>query len=93
MIKRWARVNLYKSKKPFNIYDIDVDKILISKKEPLSKKNPFKYFLGYNDDEVIRPLCIKLPQMIGHFDSFKVQSTRLFKVQSTRLKYEEKLTF
>ena len=28
-------------------------------------KNSFKYFHGYNDD-VIRPLCIKLPQMIGY---------------------------
>ena len=31
-----------------------------------------KYFIGYNDGYVIRPLCIMLPQMIGyvkHFDS------------------------
>ena len=28
----------YKNKKPFNIYDIDVNKILISKKEPYGKK-------------------------------------------------------
>ena len=25
-----------------------------------------KYFIGYSDDDVIRPLCIKLPQMIGY---------------------------
>ena len=30
--------NFYKNKKLFNIYDIDVDKILISKKEPYGKK-------------------------------------------------------
>ena len=40
------------------------------------KKSSFKYFLGYNDD-VIRHLCIKLPQMIGYvkyFDSNKARS-------------------
>ena len=26
-------------------------------------KNSLKYFTGYNDDNIIRPLCIKLPQM------------------------------
>ena len=56
----------YKNKKLFNRYDIEVDKILISKKEPYGKKSSFKYFLGYNDDDdLIRALCIKFPQMVG----------------------------
>ena len=63
MIKKSTRVIFTKNKKLFNICDIDVDKILICIKEPYGKKSPFKYFLGYNDD-VIRTLCIKLPQMI-----------------------------
>ena len=25
----------------------------------MTHKNPFKYFIGYNDNDVIRPLCIK----------------------------------
>ena len=45
--------NFYRSKKLFSIYDIEVYKILISKKEPNGKKSSFKYFLGYNDDDVI----------------------------------------
>ena len=32
----------YKNKKLFNRYDIEVDKILISKKEPYGKKSSFK---------------------------------------------------
>ena len=37
-------------------------KILISKKEPYSKnKTAFKYFIGYDDNDVIRPLCINFP--------------------------------
>ena len=40
----------------FNIGNIDVSKILISKKEQYSKYNSFKYIIGYNDNGVIRPL-------------------------------------
>ena len=60
--------NFYR-KKPFIIDHIDFNKIykiLISKKEPHVKKIAFKYSSGYNDDDAIRPLCIKLPQMIPH---------------------------
>ena len=46
----------HKNKKIFNIDDIDVNKILASKKEPYGKKNVLKYFIGYNDNDVIRPL-------------------------------------
>ena len=40
--------------------DIDVNKILVSKKEPYGKNNSLIYFIGYNDNDVIRPLCLKL---------------------------------
>ena len=64
--KKINKSNFYKNKKLFKTEDIDVDKILVSKKESHSTKNLYKYFLGYNDDDVIRPLCIKLPKMIGY---------------------------
>ena len=50
----------YKNKKPTKKDETDVYEILISKKESYGTKNSFKYFIGYNDDN-IRPLCIKLP--------------------------------
>ena len=37
------------------INEIDFDKILISKKESYGTKKSLKYFIGYNDDDVIRP--------------------------------------
>ena len=41
--------------------------ILISKEVVYRTKNSLKYFIGYIDeDDVIRPLCLKLPQMIGY---------------------------
>ena len=76
--------NFYKNKKLFNIHHIEVDKILISKKESYGKKSSCKYFLGYNDDDVIRPLHIKLPQMIGYFKHFDSNKTMLFKVNDNR---------
>ena len=29
-------------------------------------KNATKYFIGYIDNDVIKPICIRLPQMIGY---------------------------
>ena len=47
-----------RNKKIFNIDDIDVNKILVSKKEQYGKYNSFKYFIGCNDNDVIRPLYL-----------------------------------
>ena len=65
--KNINKSNSYKSKKPFNVDDIDVNKILVSKKNHMVKKNSFKYFIGYSYNDDIRILCIKLPQRIGCF--------------------------
>ena len=57
----------YRSRKPFNLSDIDVNKELVSKEVSYGTKNSLKYFIGYNDEEyVIRSLLLKLPQMIGY---------------------------
>ena len=83
--KKINKSNFYKNKKLFSLNDIDVNKILVSKKESYGTKNSLKYFIGYNDGDVIRPLCILLPQMIGyvkHFDSNKPMS---FKVSDNKL--------
>ena len=49
--KFWRQKNLKsdfynKNKKIFNINDIDVDKMLVSKKEKYGKYTSFKYFIG-----------------------------------------------
>ena len=59
-----------RNKKIFNIDDIDVNKILVSKKEQYGKYNSFKYFIGYNDNDVIRPLYLWLSQMTGYINKF-----------------------
>ena len=40
-------------KKIFNINDIDINKIFISKKETYGKYNSCKYFIGCNDKDVL----------------------------------------
>ena len=64
--KKIKKSEFYKNKKVFLIDDIDVNKILVSKKEPHGTKNALKYFIGYNDNEVIRSLCVRLPQMTSY---------------------------
>ena len=59
-----------KNKKIFNISDTDINKILVSKKEQYGKHNSFKYFIGCNDNDVIRPLYLYLLQLTGYIDKF-----------------------
>ena len=67
-----------KNKKIFNIDDIDVNKILVSKKEQYGKYNSFKYFIGYNDNDVIRPLYLELSQMTSYINKFDKNKITVF---------------
>ena len=62
--------DFYKNKKIFNIDNIDVNKILVPKKETYGKYSSFKYFIGYDDNDVIRPLHLGLSQMTGYINKF-----------------------
>ena len=64
--KETNKSNFYKNRKLFKIEDIDINNILVSKKESYGTKKSLQYFIEYNDDDFIRPLCIILPQIIGH---------------------------
>ena len=75
----------FKSQKVAKIDDIDVNKILVSKEEPSGTKNSFKYFIRYNDNDFIRPLCIKLSQMTGYFRTFESNTTISFKISGKQL--------
>ena len=76
--KKINKSNFYKNKKLFRIDDVDINKMLVSKREPYVKSS-FKYFIGYDDNDHIRPLCIK-PQMIGYAKYFDSNKTLSFKV-------------
>ena len=75
--KKINKKYFYKNKKQFKIKDIDINKKLISVPEPYVKKNAKKYIIGYIDD-VIRPLRILLPQIIGYVKRFDDRKTMSF---------------
>ena len=84
-IKKIKKSEFYKSKKAFQIDDVDVNKILVSKKEPYGTKNALKYFIGYNDNDVIRLLCLRLPQMTGYAKKINENTTISFRVNNKNL--------
>ena len=83
--KKIKKSSFYSNKKTKNIEDIDVNNILVSKKEPYGTKNSHKYFIGYNNNDNIIPLCIKLPQMTGYARKFNENSTMSFIVKDKKL--------
>ena len=83
--KKIRQSDFYKNKKINNIEDIDANNILVSKKESYSNKNLLKYFIGYNDNDIIRPLCIRLLQMTGYARKFNENSSMSFRVMDKQL--------
>ena len=83
--KKIRKSTFYKDKTINNIEDTDVNNILVSKKEPYGTKNSLKYFIGYNDNDVIKPLCIRLPQMTGYARKFDENTTMSFRVNNKQL--------
>ena len=59
---RLNKKEFHKSKQPINLDLVNVDQIVISGK---FKHNDdcFKYFIGYKEDEIVKPLSIILTQM------------------------------
>ena len=91
--KKIKKSDFYKNKKVTKIDAIDVNKVLVSKEEPYGTKNYFKCFIGYNDNDVIRPLCMKLPQMIRYVRKFEGNATISFKINDSEwlIKYESNM--
>ena len=83
--KKIKKSIFYKNKRIYSTDDIDVNNILVSKKEPYSNKNPLKYFIRHNDNDIIRPLCIRLPQMTGYTKKFNENATMSFIVKDKKL--------
>ena len=68
-----TRVNnreFHKSKQPIDLDLVNVDQIVGSDKFKHSDDG-FKYFIGYKEDEIVKPLCIILPQMTGYIKYFE----------------------
>ena len=67
------RVNkkeFHKSKQQIDLMSVNVDQIVVSDKFKHDNES-LKYFIGYHKDEIVKPLCIILPQMSGYIKYFK----------------------
>ena len=84
-MRKNKRSTFDKDKKIYSTDDIDVINILVSKKEPYGNKNLLKYFIGYNDNDIIRLLCIRLPQIAGYARKFDENATLSFIVKNKQL--------
>ena len=67
------RVNkkeFHKSKQPINLDLINVDQIVVPDKFKHSDDG-FKNFIGYKEGEIVKLLCIVLPQLSGYMKYFE----------------------
>ena len=72
--------------KIFNMDDIDVNRILVSKKEAYAEFNSFKYFIWYNDNDVFRSLYWFFSQVTGYINKFdKNKITMSLMIKDTQL--------
>ena len=83
--KNIKKSNFYKNKKLLKIEDIDINKTNVSKKESYGTKNAVKHSIGYIDNNEIKPICIRLPQMIGYANYFDHNKVMSFKVTDKKL--------
>ena len=88
------RVNkkeFHKSKQPIDLMSVNVDQIVVSDKFKHNNEG-FKYFIGYQEGEIVKPLCIILPQMSGHIKYFEcggMDMSFLIKDDEVWEKYEQ----
>ena len=66
------RVNkkeFYKSKQTIDLMSVNVDQIVVSNKFKHNNED-FKYFIGYQESEIVKSVCIFLPRMCGYIKYF-----------------------
>ena len=67
---RLNKKEFHKSKEPIDLLSVDVDQIVVSDKFKHISEG-FKHFIGYQEGEIVKPLCIILPQTNRYIKYFK----------------------
>ena len=67
--KEINKKEFYSYKEAILLDSVDFNKIVVSKKWKTDDKT-YKYFCGYLNNDVIKPLCVILPQMNGYIKYF-----------------------
>ena len=67
---RLNKKEFHKSKEPIDLMSVNIDQIVVSDKFN-HYNDGYKYFIGYQEGEIVKPLCIILPQMSGYIKYFE----------------------
>ena len=67
---RLNKKEFHKSKEPIDLMSVIVDQIVVSDKFKHNNEG-FKYFIGYLEGGIVKPLCIILLQMSGYIKYFE----------------------
>ena len=67
--KEVDKKKFYSSKQAILLDSVDLSKIVVSSRWKLNDTT-YKYFCGYLNNDVIKPLCVILPQMNGYIKYF-----------------------
>ena len=82
---------LHKSKQAIDLDLVDTGKMVVSDRIKHSEEG-FKYFIGYQKNEIVKPLCIILPQInvyIKYYDNGGKNMSFLIKNVEVWEKYED----
>ena len=78
----------HKSKQPIDLKSVNVDKIVVSDKFKHSDEG-FKYFIGHQEGEIVKPLCIILPQISRYIKYFEKNISFFVKDDNVLGKYNK----
>ena len=67
---RLNKKKFHNSKEPVDLLSVNVEQIVVSNKFKHNNEG-FKYFIGYQEGEIVKPLSIILPQMRGYIKYFE----------------------
>ena len=73
---RVDKKEFHKSKKAIDLMSVNIDQIVVSNKFKHNNKG-FKYFIVYQENEIIKPLCIILPQISGYIKYFEYRGMNM----------------
>ena len=86
--KEVDKKEFYSSKKAILLDSVDLSKIAVSSRWKLNDKT-YKYFCGYLNNDVIKPLCVILPQMNGYIKYFDNDGKNMSFVTDDKKVYEK----
>ena len=86
--KEIDKKTFYSSKDAILLDSVDLSKIVVSSKCKLNDTT-YKYFCGYLNNDVIKPLCVILPQMNGYIKYFDDGGKNMLFVMDDEKVYEK----